>query len=111
MSVTTAALLTSAADPSCQVSEVARLLWSMIALAVGAGVILVARPRWLGLAALVAADLLWVWIDMEGPTLVVRGGHGLHLADVPVLVTVPALALGTVRLWLRRRQASASTLR
>ncbi len=102
MSVTTS-LVTIAADSACNSSELARLLWSMIAIATGAGLVVIVRPRWVGLAALVAADLLWVWIEMEGPTLVEMGSHGIHLADIPVLVTAPALVIAAGRLWLRRR--------
>lgn len=92
----------SAPDPTCDTSEVARLLWSVIGLAAGAALMTILRPGWVALVALVVADLWWLWIDMEGPVLVERGSHGVHLADVPVLVTLPALAIGAGRLWLRR---------
>ncbi|MBA2560164.1 MAG: hypothetical protein H0V07_09815 [Propionibacteriales bacterium] len=99
----------STADPGCQVSEVARLLWTMIALAAAASVLLVVRPRWPHAAGLVAADLLWMWIDMEGPVLVSAGSHGIHLADVPVLLTVPALVMWGVRQFVQRHNAQRSS--
>jgi len=92
----------AADDPTCDKSEVSRLLWTMITLAAAAGLMTVVRPRWAAVAALVAADLVWVWIDMEGPVLLAVGSHGLHLADVPVVVTLPAVIIAAARLWLRR---------
>lgn len=97
----------SGADPSCDKTEVARLLWTMISLAAGVGLMTIIRPRWRGIAALIAADLLWLWIDMEGPVLIARGSHGIHLADIPVVVTLPPIIIGAARLWLRSRAAAA----
>ncbi len=96
-------LATFSADPGCQVSEVSRLLWTMIVLAALASIALVIRPRLNHAAILCAADLVWLWIDMEGPVLISRGTHGIHLADVPVLVTTPALLICAVQLLLRRQ--------
>jgi hypothetical protein len=90
-------------DPGCQVSEVSRLLWTVIVLATAAGLFVAARPTWHTVAALAAADLVWLWVDMEGPVLLSRGTHGLHLADVPVVISLPALAIGAGRLLARRR--------
>lgn len=90
------------ADPGCQVSEVARLLWSMIAAATLAGALAVRRPSWRAVGALLAGASAWMWVDMEGPTLVSWGTHGLHLADVPVLVAGAGAALAALRLLLRR---------
>lgn len=91
------------ADPGCQVSEVTRLLWTVIVLATAAGLFVAARPTWHTVAALAAADLVWLWVDMEGPVLLSRGTHGLHLADVPVVISLPAVVIAAGRLLARRR--------
>ncbi|MBA2558374.1 MAG: hypothetical protein H0V07_00505 [Propionibacteriales bacterium] len=83
--------------------DVDRLLGSVLALAVIAALWVIVRPTWLRVVCLVVADLWWVWIGMDGPTLVSRGTHGIHLGDVPVLVTLPAALTSALRLWLQRR--------
>lgn len=103
-------LLASPADPSCQVSEVTRLLGTMIVVAAGAGLLTALRPEWRRVAALIAADVVWMWIDMEGPVLVSRGTHGIHLADVAVLATVPGILVAAVTLALRRRAARRASV-
>lgn len=75
----------------------------MIAIAGGAGVTVILRPGWLAVGGLMTAALWWLWVDMEGPTLVMSGSHGLHLADIPVLVAAAAAGVGALRLVLRRR--------
>lgn len=92
----------SPADPSCNVSEVSRLLWTVVVVSAATGVIVALRPSWRRVAGLVAAALTWLWIDMEGPTLISRGTHGLHVADVPVLIALAAAGAATLRLVLRR---------
>ena len=94
----------SPADPSCNVSEVNRLLWTVLVVAAATGVTAVLRPTWRRVVALVASALTWAWIDMEGPVLVSRATHGLHLADVPVVVALAAAAAAAVRLVLRSRR-------
>jgi hypothetical protein len=94
----------SPADPSCQVSEVSRLLWTILLVAAVGGVIAVLRPSWRRVAILVVAALTWAWIDMEGPTLVKHGTHGLHLADLPVIVALAAACAAALRLVLLRRR-------
>jgi hypothetical protein len=75
----------------------------MILLAGAAATFVIVRPSWNAVARLAAASLVWVWIDMEGPVLVSRGTHGIHLADIPVVITVPSLVVAAARLWWRRR--------
>ncbi len=96
-------IVMAAADPGCQASEVTRLLWTVIVLATAAGLFVAARPTWHTVATLAAADLVWLWIDMEGPVLLSRGTHGLHLADVPVVISLPALVIAAGRLLALRR--------
>lgn len=96
----------AAVDPSCQVSEVSRLLWTALIVAAAAGVIAFLGPTWRRVAALVAAGLIWAWIDMEGPVLLTSGTHGLHQADIPVVVVLAAAGAATLRLVLRRRRTS-----
>lgn len=98
-------LLASPADPSCQVSEVTRLLGTMIVLGAVGGLLTAWRPQWHRVAALIVADVVWMWIDMEGPVLVSRGTHGIHLADVAVIATLPGIAVAIVTLALRQRAA------
>jgi len=93
----------SPVDQTCNVSEVTRLLWTMITTAAVSAVVVVARPSWRRVCALVAAGAVWAWVDMEGPVLVSRGSHGLHLADVPVVIVWLAAAAGGGRLWWSRR--------
>jgi hypothetical protein len=93
----------SPADPSCNLSEVNRLLWTVLVVAAAAGVVAVLRPTSRRVAALVAAALTWAWIDMEGPVLVTRGSHGLHFADLPVIVALAAGGAAALRLVRRRR--------
>ncbi len=94
---------TADADPTCQVGEVTRLLWTMIAVAAAVGVLVVVRPSWSRVAALAAGNLVWLWIDREGPVLISRGTHGLHLADVPVVVSGAAIVIAVARLVAQRR--------
>ena len=94
----------SPADPSCNLSEVSRLLWVTIVVATAAGVITVLRPTWRRIAGLVAAALTWLWIDMEGQVLISRGTHGLHMADLPVVIAIAGAGAAVVRLVLRRRR-------
>ncbi len=96
----------SPADPSCNVSEVNRLLWTVTVGAAVMGVFAALWPTWRLVAGLVAAALTWVWVDMEGPTLISRGTHGLHLADVPVVITLALAGVAALRLVLRRRSTS-----
>ena len=91
----------SPADPSCNVSEVSRLLWTVIVVSAATGVIVALRPTWRRVAGLASAALTWAWIDMEGPTLISRGTHGLHVADVPVVVALAAAGAAALRLVLR----------
>ena len=95
----------SPVDQTCNVSEVTRLLWTMIATAAVLGLVAVARPGWhrtIGLVASIGA--VWAWVDMVGARgLLSRGTHGLHLADVPVVVVWLAAAAAAGRLWQRRR--------
>lgn len=101
--VATNVILTrSPADPGCQVSEVHRLLGTVIAIAVLGSLAAILRPTWRYVAALLAATVVWLWIDMEGAVLASAGSHGIHLADVPVLVTLPSAALSAARLLVRR---------
>ena len=95
--------MTVDADPTCQVGEVTRLLWTVIVVAAAGGVLVVVRPSWGRVAALAAANLVWLWIDMEGPVLIARGTHGLHLADVPVAVSGVAVVIAIARLVVQRR--------
>jgi hypothetical protein len=95
-----------AVDQSCQVSEVSRLLWTALVVAAATGVIAFLGPTWRRVAALVAAGLIWAWVDMEGPVLLTSGSHGLHQADLPVLVVLAAAGASTLRLVLRRRRTS-----
>ena len=97
----------SPADPSCNVSEVNRLLWTVTVGAAVIGVVAALRPTWRRVAGLVVAALTWVWVDMEGPTLVSRGTHGLHLADVPVVIALALAGVAALRLVLRRRSDRA----
>ncbi len=99
----------SPVDLTCNVSEVARLLWTMITTAAVAGVVVVARPSLRRTAGLVAAGIVWSWVDMEGPVLVSRGSHGLHLADVPVVLVWLAALAAAARLWWRSRRRSQPT--
>jgi hypothetical protein len=96
----------SPANPVCDVSELSRLLWTAIAVAGAAGLLGVVRPSWQWVAGLTGAGLVWLWIDMEGPVLVARGTHGVHLADIPVAITLAAAALAAARLLLWRRTRS-----
>ena len=93
----------SPADPSCNVSEVNRLLWTVTVAVAVTGVLAALRPTWRLVAGLVAAALIWAWVDMEGPTLVSRGTHGLHFADVPVVIALALAGVAVLRLVLRRR--------
>ena len=93
----------SPADPSCNVSEVNRLLWTVTVVAAVMGVVAALWPTWRLVAGLVAAALTWVWVDMEGPTLISRG---THLADVPVFITLALAGVAALRLVLRRRSTS-----
>jgi hypothetical protein len=90
------------ADPGCQVSEVARLLWTVVVMATAAGSVVAVRPSWLAVTGLLSANLVWLWVDMEGPVLVSRGTHGLHVADIPVAISAVAVAVAVVRLVVRR---------
>lgn len=90
-------------DPSCQPSEVARLLWTMTAVASVVALLVVLRPSWNRVAGLAVGSVVWLWIDMEGPVLVSRGSHGVHLADLPVAIGLAATAVGAVRLLFRAR--------
>jgi hypothetical protein len=94
------------ADPSCQLSEVTRLLWTVIAISAAAGTRVVLRPSWHAVAGLAAASLVWLWIDMEGPVLLRRGTHGIHLADVPVAISLLTILIAAARLLYRRRAGS-----
>jgi len=96
----------SSADPSCNVSEVARLLWTALVVAAVTGTIAVLRPTLRRVAVLASAALTWTWIDMEGPVLVSRGTHGLHLADLPVVVAFAAAGAAALRLAIRSRRTS-----
>ena len=89
-------------DPSCNVSEVARLLWTVIVLAAVNGLLVVARPTWRRALSSAGAAAIWTWIDMEGPVLVARGSHGIHLADVPVALTLLAVTVAVLRLLTHR---------
>jgi hypothetical protein len=91
-------------DPGCQVSEVTRLLWTMVVLAAAAGVFVVMRASWYAVAGLAAGNLVWLWIDMEGPVLISRGTHGVHVADIPVLISFAAIVVAVVRLVTQRRR-------
>lgn len=93
----------SPVDLTCNVTEVARLLWTMISTAAVSGLVVVARPSWRRTLGLVAAGAVWAWVDMEGPVLVSRGSRGLHLADVPVVLVWLAAAAAAGRLWWSRR--------
>jgi hypothetical protein len=97
----------SPADPSCNVSEVNRLLWTVTVGAAAIGVFAALRPTWRLVAGLVAAALTWIWVDMEGPTLISRGTHGLHLADLPVVIALALAGVAALRLVLRRRGRSS----
>jgi hypothetical protein len=92
----------SPVDPTCNVSEVTRLLWTMIVVSSVAGLITVLRPSVRWVVGLVVAAPVWMWIDMEGPVLVSRGSHGLHVADVPVVIAFVAVVIAGARLWRRR---------
>ena len=100
-------LTRSPADPSCQVSEVHRLLGTVIVIAVLGSLAAILRPTWLYVASLLGATVVWLWIDMEGAVLARAGSHGVHVADVPVLVTLPSMALAAARLLVRRRRPGA----
>ena len=93
------------ADPTCQVGEVSRLLWTMIVVAAAVGVLVVVLPSWPWVAALAMANLVWLWVDMEGPVLMSRGTHGLHLADVPVVISGADAVIAAARLLAQRRAA------
>lgn len=99
----------SPADPGCNVSEVERLLWTVLVVAATAGVMTVLRPTWRRVAALCASAVTWAWIDMEGPVLVSRGAHGLHLADLPVVIALVTAAAAALRLLRRRRSRTLWT--
>jgi hypothetical protein len=107
-SLATNVILTrSPADPGCQVSEVHRLLGTVIVLAVLGSLAAILRPSWLYVAGLLAATVVWLWIDMEGAVLASAGSHGIHVADVPVLVALPSTALAAARLVVRRGRPGA----
>jgi hypothetical protein len=93
------------ADPSCHVGEVARLLWTVILVAMVAGAAVVLRPSIRRIGAFAAASVVWLWIDMEGPVLLSRGDHGLHLADVPVAIGLAAILVAGIRLLIRHRSS------
>jgi len=76
---------------------------SMIVVSVGVGLVTVLRPSWRSTSGLLASAVVWTWIDMEGPVLVGRDGHGLHLADVPVVLAVLAVGVAGGRLLWRQR--------
>jgi hypothetical protein len=40
---------------------------------------------------------------MEGPVLLSGGTHGIHLADIPVLISLPAVVNAVARLVARGR--------
>jgi hypothetical protein len=95
----------SPADPSCNLSEVSRLLWTVTVGAAVTGVLAALWPTWRRVVGLVAAALTWAWVDMEGPTLVARGTHGVHFADVPVVIWFALAGVAALRLVLRGRSA------
>jgi len=99
-----AILTRSPIDPGCQVSEVQRLLGTVIVTAVIASLATVLRPTWRHVVVLLGATAVWLWIDMEGAVLASAGSHGIHVADVPVLVTLPSTALAAARLVAQRRR-------
>lgn len=103
-SIANVILTRSPADPGCQVSEVHRLLGTVIVIAVLGSLAAVLRPTWMYVAALLTTTVVWLWIDMEGAVLASVGSHGIHVADVPVLVTLPSTALAALRLVMRRRR-------
>ena len=97
-------------DTTCNVSEVRRLLWSVLTLAVAAGGYSVARPNWRRAGGLAATAIVWLWIDMEGPVLVDLGGrHGVHFADLPVIVALLASGATAVRMMLQRARRYMTT--
>jgi hypothetical protein len=78
------------------------ILWTMLVVPGAAGVLAVRWPGWRWVGGLTGAAVVWAWIDMEGPVLVSRGSHGLHVADVPVVIAFVAVVIAGARLWRRR---------
>lgn len=100
--------LSSPLDPTCNVNEVSRLLWTVLAVVTVSGVAVAWRPTWRRVAGLAAFAVTWAWIDMEGPVLVSSGTHGIHVADLPVIAAVATGSVAAVRLALRRRRVKAA---
>ncbi len=90
-------------------ADVVRLLVTMVIVATGAGIAVIARPSWRAVGLLVLATVWWLWIGVDGPVLVSRGSHGLHLGDAVALIGALGAGAGALRLVLRRPQRDQHT--